>query len=118
MPIYEYGCPTCRKRRSIFFRSMSLVETDPACPECGKRGLTKLVSRVAIPRSEDARMEHLADSSALAGVDENDPRSMARWAKRMGSELGDEVIPEFDGLMEEMDGDGGVGGLAADDWTP
>ncbi|MDQ6746562.1 MAG: zinc ribbon domain-containing protein [Candidatus Dormibacteraeota bacterium] len=118
MPIYEYGCPPCGKRRSIFFRSMALVEVDPPCPECGQRGMTKLVSRVAVPKSEDARLEQLADSSAMGDVDENDPRSMARWAKQLGGQLGDEMAPDFDGLMEEMEsgGDGAQG--AGDDWAP
>jgi putative FmdB family regulatory protein len=118
MPIYEYGCPTCRKKRSIFFRTMAAVETDPACPECGNRGMTKLVSYVAVPKSEDARMEAMADPSSFGDVDESDPRSVARWAKRMGSQLGEEMGGDFDEMMEEMDGGDNTGGAGADDWAP
>jgi hypothetical protein len=80
--------------------------------------MTKLISRVATPKSEDARLEQLADASALGDVDENDPRSMARWAKQMGGQLGDELGPDFDGLMEEMESGEGAGTGAADDWSP
>jgi putative FmdB family regulatory protein len=121
MPIYEYGCPTCKKRRSIFFRTMGAVEADPACPECGGRGMVKLVSRVAIPKSEDARLDELADASTFGDVDESDPRSVARWAKKMGGQLGDEMGADFDDLMEEMDGGENAGagdGPAPDDWSP
>ncbi|HEV1996799.1 MAG TPA: FmdB family zinc ribbon protein [Candidatus Dormibacteraeota bacterium] len=120
MPVYEYGCPTCRKRRSIFFRTMAAVESDPACPECGRRGMTKLVSRVAVPKSEESRLDELADGGTFGDVDENDPRSVARWAKKMGGQLGDEMGGDFDSLMEEMEaGEGaGGGGGTAEDWSP
>lgn len=64
-------------------------------------------------------MESLADPSKLAGVDENDPKSLARWMKKMGKEMGDEAGEDFDEsvdeAMEEAEGaghddEGGVGG--------
>ena len=54
-------------------------------------------------------MEALADPSNLSGLDENDPASMARWLKRMGSEMGDEFGgDEIDRMADEVaSGDGG-----------
>jgi putative FmdB family regulatory protein len=116
MPIYEYGCPTCRKRRTIFFRTLAAVEADPACPECGHHGLVKLVSRVALGKSEDARMEQLADAAMTADLDEADPRSMARWARKMGGAMGDDMGVDMDDMAEEIAaGEAGPGG---DDWSP
>ena len=51
MPIYEYNCRGCRQRASIFFRSFSATETNPACPHCGERRLERRVSRVWSRRS-------------------------------------------------------------------
>jgi Ca2+-binding EF-hand superfamily protein len=34
------------------------------------------------------------DPSAMAGLDEKDPRSLAKWMKRMGKEMGEEVSNE------------------------
>ncbi|GAC1334472.1 MAG: hypothetical protein NVSMB17_16190 [Candidatus Dormibacteria bacterium] len=118
MPIYEYGCPHCRRRRSIFFRSMAAVEADPGCPECGNRGMVKLVSRVFMPRGDDARMDELAYGGSFGDLDENDPASVARWAGTMASHLGDEG-GDFQALAEEMEGGGsdpGPGG--AQEWSP
>ena len=70
MPIYEYGCYDCRKRVNVFFRSFSDVETkEAACPRCGGSNLKRLISKVAFVRSEESRLETLADPSNLSGLD-------------------------------------------------
>jgi hypothetical protein len=75
--------------------------------------MKKLVSRVGVLRSEDSRMESLADPSNLAGLDENDPKSVARWMKKMGREagedLGDDFDQEVDQAMEEAENEEGAG---------
>lgn len=89
---------------------------DPACDTCGARTLERLMSRFAMGRSEESRMEALADPSNLGGLDENDPKSVARWMKRMSREMGDEVGggTDIDEMAEEMaagnlDDEGGGG---------
>src|SRR5437868_6462133 len=94
MPIYEYRCADCGKRPSIFFRSLASVEAAPACPACGGRHLTRLISRTAQVLSEDTRLDRLSDSPDLSDVDENDPKSMARWAKKMGQQMGGDELGE------------------------
>jgi len=61
-----------------------------------------LISRTAQLLSEDSRLERLDDSS-ISGVDENDPSSVARWARTMGQQMGDEEMGEdFDQAVDEM----------------
>jgi hypothetical protein len=43
-------------------------------------------------------MESLADDSALAGLDENDPGSMERLMKRMGNEMGAEAGDDLEAM--------------------
>ncbi len=73
-----------------------------ACPDCGGQ-LARLVSRFAVVRSEEAALDALDDDSLLADVDENDPRSMAAWARKMGSQLGEDLGPEFDEMVDRME---------------
>ena len=103
MPIYEYRCQACRRRVSLFFRSFSEIADEPACPRCGGTDLTRLISRVAIVRSEDSRLDDLADPSMLDGLDEDDPKSMARWMRRMSSEVGEEMPQEFDEVIDRLE---------------
>ncbi len=104
MPIYEYRCADCKKRVSVFFRSIASVDHSAArCPLCGGANLTRLVSRVRLVRSEASRLESLTDDSMLAGFDENDPRSMGRWMRKMAQESGEGMPPEFDEVVGRLE---------------
>jgi putative FmdB family regulatory protein len=99
MPIYEYWCDACQKRMSLFLRSLSAPQ--PAqCRFCHSDRLSRLMSRIATPKSEEARLEALADPAGLGGLDENDPQSMARWMKKMAGEMGEDLD---DDMMADMD---------------
>lgn len=108
MPIFEYRCHACGRRSSFLVLSRD-NPPEIVCRHCGGREMEKLVSRVAILRSEEARLERLADSAEASGVDENDPRSVSRWMKSMGRELGEEMGEDFDRSCEEAM-EGGAGG--------
>ena len=68
MPLYEYRCNGCHRRVTLL-RSFS-DSSAPLCPECQSRNLTRLISRVSVLRSEESRLESLADPTSLAGLDE------------------------------------------------
>jgi putative FmdB family regulatory protein len=118
MPIYEYRCRDCRKKSSFLTLSVN-AELEPKCKHCGGTNMEKLVSRVAIFRSEGSRLENMADPSKLGGLDENDPKSVARWMKKMGKEMGEDLGEDFDQEVEQAaeeaekakdEGEGGGGG--------
>jgi len=104
MPIYEYLCRTCQRRVSLLWRSISDAESRAAvCPRCGGHDLTRLISRVAVLRSEESRLDDLADPSALSGLDENDPKSLARFMRKMADETGEDLGPEFDEVVGRLE---------------
>jgi putative FmdB family regulatory protein len=100
MPIYEYHCADCRRGVSLLVRRIADPEP-PRCPRCGGGRLTRLLSRFARLRSEDDRLESLADPAGLGDFDESDPASMARFMKKMGSELGEDVGEDWDEMVDE-----------------
>ncbi len=105
MPIYEYYCFDCRRRVTRFYRTLSAAEAaTPVCPKCGGSRLHRLVSRVAVLHSEDERLERLADSSLMAGLEGEDPRAVARFMREMKHELGDEADdPELDEMIGRLE---------------
>lgn len=122
MPIYEYQCRQCGRKQS--FLVMTPASFHPACKSCKGQDLEQLFSRFASPRSEESRLESLADPASFSGLDENDPGSVARWMKKMGKELGEDFGGEdIDQMAEEAaqevaagDSAGGdLGGPASDD---
>ncbi len=114
MPIFEYRCAKCRHKSSVFWRSISAVDHSKArCSKCGSAELTRLVSKVRVirgasksaPESDapgggdlDANM-----MNELGGLDENDPRSLGRFMRKMSAETGEEMGPEFNEIVGRLE---------------
>jgi putative FmdB family regulatory protein len=118
MPIYEFRCASCRKRTSVFVRTVS-SEISAACEHCGSRELARVISRVAVHRGDDGIG---FDESSLGDIDENDPRSVAKWVRKMSSEMGEPLDSDMQSQLERMeagempnDDFGGDGDIADDD---
>jgi putative FmdB family regulatory protein len=109
MPIYEYECHDCRKRVSLLVLRPSTAAS-PVCPVCGGSALSRLMSRFATVKSEDARLDSLAESSSFGDLDENNPASVARFMKKMGREFGDDLGDDFESAMDEAMGEGETAG--------
>jgi len=109
MPIYEYRCNDCNRKSSVFFRSISVAESEKAkkelaCQRCGSAALLRLFSRFAMVRASGGEGEDIYDfDKMMSGVDENDPKSMARWAKQMSKKMGEDIGPEFNEAMERIE---------------
>jgi putative FmdB family regulatory protein len=100
MPIYEYRCRGCGKKSTVL--TLRVSETvAPVCERCGSLDLVRLLSRFAMVRSDDDRLDDLGDDAA--DVDENDPKSVARWMRSMGDELGEDAGEEFDEMVDELE---------------
>src|SRR5215475_12199537 len=117
MPIYEYECDGCRRRVSLLVLRPSAAEP-PTCPRCGSSALSRVMSRFATLKSEDARLDALADSSSLGDLDENNPASVARFMKKMGREFGDDLGDDFESAMDEAMAEGEAGGGEGESESP
>lgn len=103
MPIYEYRCQACGKLARF---TLSYTEYDRAqlsCPHCGSERLRRRISRVALGKSEDTRLDSLVDDPSLAALDEEDPRALGRFMRKMSSELGEEMGAEFNEVVERLE---------------
>lgn len=98
MPIYEYRCLACRKRTSVFVRSVS-SPVNAACDHCGSKKMTRLMSKFAVHRAAP----NFDDDSAMDSFDENDPRAMARLMRQMGEEAGEDLEPEMEHMISRLE---------------
>jgi hypothetical protein len=54
-------------------------------------------------RSEESRLEDLSDPTSFGDLDENDPRSIARFMRKMGDEVGEDLGPEFEEVVDRLE---------------
>lgn len=121
MPIYEFFCNDCRTKVEVFRRSVSAAGGE-RCPTCGGERLRRLVSRFAVHRSV-SEFASSDEESYIEGLEDEDPRAMARWARRMQQESGEDLGPEFEGMVSRMEAgelpddldEDGFGGMGDDD---
>lgn len=112
MPLYEYRCLDCKKRSTVLI--LNLTSPKPvSCTHCKSLRLERLMSRFASPKSEEARLESFADPNALAGLDENDPESMAGFMKKMGNEMGEDLGDDIEEALESPDAGADLDGTDA-----
>lgn len=126
MPIYEYRCPECGGKWSKVWLTLPKKGQEKAlrCKACGAGALERLMSPFAKPKSEEQRLESLADPSSLSGLDENDPRSLARMVRKISEETGEplegeeaEMLERMEaGEMPEEEGGGGGGSAGGDEF--
>jgi putative FmdB family regulatory protein len=103
MPNYDYRCSDCGKRISIFQTYEEYGKENVHCPHCGSENVQRLIHRIRLLRSEESRLDALADPTEWGDFDEDDPKSMARMMRKMGQELGEEMPPEFDEVVDRLE---------------
>lgn len=104
MPIYEYYCADCHKRVSVFFRTFAAASDDAArCPRCGGSHLRRLVSRVAVLKSEESRLDAMTDPSFMAGLEHEDPRALASFMRKMSDEMGEPLDADMSEMVDRLE---------------
>jgi hypothetical protein len=61
------------------------------------------MSRVRVVRSEESRLDDLSGVDDLPDLDENDPKSLGRWMRKMSEETGEDLGPEFDEVVGRLE---------------
>lgn len=102
MPIYQYRCLSCQKRFEIYLSYAEYGTRPVHCTHCGSDDVLRRIGRVRIAKSEESRLDNLADPSTLAGL-EDDPRELGRMMRKMSSEMGEELGPEFDEVVGRLE---------------
>ncbi len=130
MPSYDYRCLKCKNRFSVFISYSEYGKKQVACPHCSSTEVQRRIGRVRVLRSDESRMDQLGDLDNLDGIEE-DPRALGKMMRKMKGEVGDELGPEFDEVVDRLEkgqspedierelpdlgmDDGGAGGGAGD----
>lgn len=108
MPVYTYQCQNCERRFSLrlSYKEYSAFEENNVgqvrCKFCDSEQVHRVIGRIRMARSEESRLESLADPSNLDGLDD-DPKSLGRMMRQMSSEMGEDMGPEFDEVIDRLE---------------
>lgn len=105
VPVYEYRCQNCNRKFSALI-GMTAEPDDEKCPHCGSTNTAKLVSRFARLRSEDDRIDAMADQLESIGEPDS-PTQMREMMREMGKAMDEDVSDEMEEMFEaDMAGEG------------
>jgi putative FmdB family regulatory protein len=100
MPIYEYRCNNCRKEFSQLF--LNPKETDNArCRYCNSKNITRLLSSFSVHQTEESRLSNFETSKPRGADFYKDSRNIGVWAKKRMRELGVDLGPKMDEIVEK-----------------
>ena len=102
MPNYDFVCMNCQQRFDVFMSYSEYGSVKVKCIHCGSDKVRRWMTRVRIAKSEESRMESVADESALQGM-ENDPQALGQMMKKMGKQMGEDLPPEFDDVVDRLE---------------
>jgi putative FmdB family regulatory protein len=102
MPTYEFRCTDCRRRFDLFLSYSEYDKSVIRCPHCQSTNVQRKIGRIRFARSDESRMENLADPSNLAGLDE-DPKTLGKMMRQMSQETGEDMGPEFHEVISRLE---------------
>lgn len=100
MPIYEYQCKSCDKITSVLILKPH-EESQVRCRCCKSNSLERVLSRVVLHQSESQRLSNFDTSAPRDDSFYKDSRNVGLWAKKRAKELGADLGPEFDTVVEK-----------------
>ncbi len=102
MPTYDFICENCQQRFDVFLTYSEYGKQPVHCTYCGSDRVRRRMTKVRITKSEESRMENMMDESALEGL-EDDPKALGQMMKKMGKEMGEDLPPEFDDVVDRLE---------------
>ena len=103
MPRYDFRCKQCQKAFTITIPLTEIDEADPHCPHCGAADPDRVIRRISIVASEEARLDRLADPSRLSALESEDPKEMGRLMREMAAESGEDLGSEFGEVVDRLE---------------
>jgi len=102
MPTYTYRCLDCLRRFEIYMTFSEYGTRQPVCTHCGSQHVQRRINRVRVMKSDESRLESMADPAALDGLEEN-PRELGRMMREMSGQLGEDMGPEFNEVVSRLE---------------
>jgi putative FmdB family regulatory protein len=102
MPFYTYVCKNCRRKFDVFMTYAEYGQKQISCKFCNSENVARAINRVRVLRSDESRLENMADPASMEGLDE-DPRALGKMMRQMSREVGEEMPSEFNEVVDRLE---------------
>ncbi|MBK9780035.1 MAG: zinc ribbon domain-containing protein [Anaerolineales bacterium] len=103
MPTYDFICNSCQQRFDVFLTYAEYGQKEVLCVHCNSRDVRRRMTKVRIAKTEEGRLESMAnDFTGFEGM-ENDPAEFGKMMKKMGREMGEDLPAEFDEVVDRLE---------------
>jgi putative FmdB family regulatory protein len=102
MPTYEFRCTNCNHKFEEYLTYQEYGSKAVLCPKCKDPEPTRIIKPIRVARSGEERFDEMADPAKLAAL-EDDPRELGKMMRQMSHELGEDMGPEFDEVVDRLE---------------
>ncbi|NJN80664.1 MAG: hypothetical protein HC797_09460 [Anaerolineales bacterium] len=103
MPTYDFICNSCNQRFDIFMTFSEYGNKTVSCAHCNSNDVRRRMTKVRIAKSEETRMESMAEDFSGFESLEDDPKALGEMMRKMGNTMGEELPPEFDEVVDRLE---------------
>lgn len=103
MPTYDFICNTCEKRFDLFMTFSEYGHKKVFCTHCNSEDVRRRMTKVRIAKSDESRAQSMAEDFTGFENLESDPQALGHMMKKMGSEMGEDLPPEFDEVVDRLE---------------
>ena len=103
MPTYDFICNACAQRFDVFMTFSEYGHKPILCTQCGSEDVRRRMTKVRIARSDDSRLESMAnDFPGMEGL-EDDPKALGQVMRKLSRETGERLPPEFNEVVDRLE---------------
>lgn len=103
MPTYDFVCNTCNQRFDIFMTFNEYGIKKVFCTHCNSEDVRRRMTKVRIAKSDESRAQKLAEDFTGFENLESDPQALGHMMRKMGGEMGEDLPPEFDEVVDRLE---------------
>lgn len=103
MPTYDFICNSCEQRFDVFMTFNEYGTKTVHCTHCNSEDVRRRMTKVRIAKTEDSRMETMAENFSGFESMEEDPKALGEMMRKMGNTMGEDLPPEFDEVVERLE---------------
>lgn len=103
MPTYDFVCNACNQRFDVFQTFSEYGKKPVNCIHCNSADVRRRMTKVRIAKSETSRMESMTSGIENFDALEKDPQALGQMMRKMGSEMGEELPPEYNDVVDRLE---------------